>query len=138
MANNSLAFHPSHMDFSYGCISLQLIIRLLHYQSYALCFRYIVRTNKSPRFNKSFTCLLCSSDRSNRKHFMMRLFESFYNVFRLQLEQIPKVVYANTPVSSYLKVLTVYYFFVAVCWSGGLASILTIPRYDIKMLVLRI
>lgn len=54
--------------------------------------------------------------------------QSFFQMFRVQFEQCPKIGFNNNLLGTYLKISTYYYFFVGVIWKGGIASILTTPR----------
>lgn len=80
--------------------------------------------------NNLFLIIFTATEAGKKKPFLSGIIflDAYYNTFRLQIEQIPKIAARKDSIGVYFKFCNVYYFFVACCWIGGIASLLTLPR----------
>ncbi|KAL0270211.1 UNVERIFIED_CONTAM: hypothetical protein PYX00_007689 [Menopon gallinae] len=61
------------------------------------------------------------------KELVDNVFETYYYMFRLQLEQFPLKSFPG-PIGSYYRFWGTYTFLIALCWQTSILSYLTIPR----------
>ncbi|KAK6621637.1 hypothetical protein RUM44_001444 [Polyplax serrata] len=63
-------------------------------------------------------------------HLWLSLSDSFFVTFRIQLQQIPKIRRYYKPLAVYVRIMVFFSYFVVAFWQGGIASSLTVPRYE--------